>query len=189
MGDDRQMRIEYLQELEIKEGDRVLEVSIGTGSNLRYLPSGCEYYGLDISLGMLKRCQRNVRAWGQKAELFHGCAEYLPFADDSFDVVFHAGGIKFFNDKRRAIAEMIRVAKPGSKLVIMDQAEKLAEDVLRVPIARQFFKGLKEMTVAPIDLVPAEMLDLRLDPVFNGGCYCLQFRKPLRMQTAASAAD
>ena len=191
LGDDRQMRMEYLKELEIKEGDRVLEVSIGTGSNLRYLPKNCKYYGLDISHGMLKRCQKNVKAWEQEAALFYGCAEYLPFADESFDVVFHAGGIKFFNDKRRAIQEMIRVAKPASKLLIMDQAEKLAEDVLRVPIARQFFKGLKEMTVAPIDLIPTEMLDLRIDSILNGGCYCLQFRKPALYQVVCSgvAAD
>ncbi|MBO0856867.1 MAG: methyltransferase domain-containing protein [Chloracidobacterium sp.] len=178
LGNDEQMRAEYLRELEIKEGARVLEVSIGTGSNIRYLPRNCSYYGLDISWGMLKRCQKNLRKWGCDAELFHGCAEFLPFADESFDVVFHAGGIKFFNDKSRAIREMIRVSKPGTKILIMDQAEKIAEDVLKVPVAKQFFKGLKEMTVAPTDLVPGEMLEKKIDSILQGGCYCLQFRKP-----------
>jgi ubiquinone/menaquinone biosynthesis C-methylase UbiE len=179
LGNDETMRTEYLNQLEITSGSKVLEVSIGTGSNLRYLPKTCKYFGLDISLGMLKRCQKNLTKWKLDFELFFGAAEYLPFADNEFDVVFHAGGIKFFSDKRRAIKEMIRVAKPGTKIMIMDQADKIAEDVLRVPIAKQFFKGLKEMTVAPIDLVPEEMQDVRLDYVLNGGCYLLEFRKPL----------
>jgi ubiquinone/menaquinone biosynthesis C-methylase UbiE len=178
LGNDEQMRTEYLKELEIKDGDRVLEVSIGTGSNLRYMPGSCQYFGLDISWGMLKRCQKNLKKWKMDFELFLGTAEHLPFADNEFDVVFHAGGIKFFSDKRRAIAEMIRVAKPGTKIMIMDQADKIAQDVLRVPIARQFFKGLREMTVAPVDLVPGDMQDIRLSHVLNGGCYLLEFRKP-----------
>lgn len=33
-----------------------------------------------------------------------------------FDTVFHVGGINFFNDRARAISEMIRVARPGTKL-------------------------------------------------------------------------
>lgn len=179
LGNDKTMRTEYLNQLEIAPGDKVLEVSIGTGSNLRYLPKTCKYFGLDISLGMLKRCEKNLKKWNLDFELFFGAAEYLPFMDDQFDVVFHAGGIKFFSDKRRAIKEMVRVAKPGTKIMIMDQADKIAEDVLRVPIAKQFFKGLKEMTVAPIDLVPEEMQDVRLDYVLEGGCYLLEFRKPL----------
>ena len=127
---------------------------------------------------MLKRCEKNLKKWKLDFELFFGAAESLPFADNEFEVVFHAGGIKFFSDKRAAIKEMIRVAKPGTKIIIMDQADKLADDVLKVPIARQFFKGLKEMTVAPVDLVPEEMQDVRLDYVLNGGCYLLEFRKP-----------
>lgn len=178
LGNDEKMRTEYLSQLEIAPGDKILEVSIGTGSNMRYLPKTCKYFGVDISLGMLKRCEKNLRKWNLDFELFFGAAESLPFADNAFDVVFHAGGIKFFSDKRQAISEMIRVAKPGTKIMIMDQADKLADDVLKVPIARQFFKGLKEMTVAPVDLVPEEMQDVRLDYVLDGGCYLLEFRKP-----------
>jgi len=178
LGNDETMRTEYLKQLEIKDGDQVLEVSIGTGSNLAYLPKKCQYFGLDISWGMLKRCQKNLKKWNLNFELFFGKAENLPFADETFDVVFHAGGIKFFSDKRRAIKEMIRVAKPGTKIMIMDQADKIAQDVLRVPIARSFFKGLREMTVAPVDLVPKEMEDVKLAYVLEGGCYLLEFRKP-----------
>ena len=67
-------RREYLDELEIPPGSRVLEVSVGTGQNLRFLPTSATYYGLDISMGMLRRCQRNLRRWNRQAFLVQGAA-------------------------------------------------------------------------------------------------------------------
>ncbi len=104
--------------LEVKPGDSVLETSVGTGRNFKYLPRGVKLSGLDLSPEMLANCQVNLRRWGMDADLFLGNAETLPFVDDSFDVVFHVGGINFFNDRAKAIREMIRVARPGSLLLI-----------------------------------------------------------------------
>ncbi|HMD88200.1 MAG TPA: methyltransferase domain-containing protein [Anaerolineaceae bacterium] len=78
---DRQRVMEYLQELEIKDGDRVLETSIGTGRNIQYLPRTASYYGIDISLGMLKQCQRKARRQNWELELFLCPAESLCFID------------------------------------------------------------------------------------------------------------
>ena len=63
-----------------------------------------------------------------------GNAECLPFKDKSFDVVFHFGGINFFNDRAAAIREMIRVAKPGTKFVIGDENEDLAQRYENIPV-------------------------------------------------------
>ena len=60
-GSEALWRQEFLRELEINEGDRVLEVSVGTGGNLRLLPQTVEYFGLDLTRGMLKQCRRNLR--------------------------------------------------------------------------------------------------------------------------------
>jgi len=64
---------------------------------------------------MLLKCQQNLIRWDIEADLFVGNAEDLPFTNESVDVVFHTGGIKFFNDRAKSIREMIRVAKPGSR--------------------------------------------------------------------------
>lgn len=71
-------------------------------------------------LGMLQKCQKK---WSAKTNLslVHGSAEDLPFADNSFDIVFHSGGINFFSDKAKVISEMIRVAKPGTKILIANE--------------------------------------------------------------------
>src|SRR5579863_7798019 len=56
-------RREILAELEITPAMRVLEVGVGTGANLRYLPHDIDFYGLDLSWGMLRRCRKNLRKW------------------------------------------------------------------------------------------------------------------------------
>ena len=177
-GGERRRRHEYLQELDIQAGDRVLEVSVGTGGNLRYLPKTAKYFGLDLSWGMLRRCQKNLKARGMEAELFLGAAEHLPFDDGAFDVVFHMGGINFFNDKARAIQEMIRVARPGTKLMIVDENEHVAQKLEKVPVAGRFYSSRTEAISAPVDLVPAGMQEIEVKDVCNGDLYCLTFIKP-----------
>jgi ubiquinone/menaquinone biosynthesis C-methylase UbiE len=169
---------EYLDELEVKENDRVLEVSVGTGRNLQYLPQSAQYYGLDISWGMMKQCQRNTAKWKLDVMLFMGTAERLPFKDEVFDVVFHFGGINFFNDKAAAIREMIRVAKPGTKFVIGDENERLAQKYEKLPVTGGFYGNRKQTISAPINLLPPEMQDVKVKEIAGGDLYCLSFRKP-----------
>jgi len=169
----------YMGMLEVKAGDSVLETSVGTGLNFKYLPQDVKLSGLDLSSEMLANCQTNLRRWGMDADLYLGNAERLPFADSSFDVVFHVGGISFFNDKGKAIREMIRVAKPGSLLLIEDETEEYAKSTYeKIPITSSYYKNRKEPVKVPIDLVPAEMEDIRLDMLKDGKFYAITFRKP-----------
>jgi ubiquinone/menaquinone biosynthesis C-methylase UbiE/uncharacterized protein YbaR (Trm112 family) len=172
-------RVEYLSELEIAEGARVLEVSVGTGANLRYLPENIDFYGIDLSWGMLRNCQRKARRLGRSVHLFHGEAERLPFREGVFDCVFHVGGINFFSDPARAIKEMIWVARPGTKIVIVDETEKtVREDYQRNSITKKHFEKGSEAIRCPIDLVPQEMLEVKAREIYDGKLYCLTFRKP-----------
>jgi ubiquinone/menaquinone biosynthesis C-methylase UbiE len=101
----------------------------------------------------------------------------LPFADSSFDVVFHVGGINFFNDRAKAIREMIRVARPGSLLLIADETEKHVKDIYEKGLPG-LYKNRKQPVSAPIDLVPPEMREIHLEALRNGMFYALTFRKP-----------
>jgi len=122
-------RREVLEHLEIKPGSTILETGIGTGDNILFLKDrldGGLYYGLDNQLRMLRSCTRNLYKWNRLAYLYKANAEQLPFKDNSFDVVFHLGAINLFQGKKQAIDEMIRVAKPGTRIVIADETEKAA---------------------------------------------------------------
>ena len=169
---------EYLDELEVAAGSLVLEISVGTGRNLRVLPRGAEFFGLDISWGMLKQCRRNGAKWKLDVSLFVGAAERLPFKDEAFDVVFHFGGINFFNDKAAAIREMVRVAKPGTKFVIGDENEALAKKYEKLPVTGGFYGHRSAAISAPVDLLPPGMQDVRVKDIAGGDLYCLTFRKP-----------
>jgi ubiquinone/menaquinone biosynthesis C-methylase UbiE len=167
----------YMNRLEVKPGDSVLETSVGTGLNYKYLPRGVKLSGLDLSPEMLATGQGNLQRWKLDADLYLGNAEEFPFADASFDVVFHVGGINFFNNRLKAIQEMIRVAKPGSLLMISDETEKHVKEVYeRQPGSK--FRNRREPVTPPVDLVPADMEDVHLEVMRSGEWYVLTFRKP-----------
>src|SRR5574342_300231 len=153
-------------------GGRVLEVSVGPGVNLPYLmnrPDVSEVFGLDISLGQLKRCQHYAAKKGWDVDLFLGNGEQLPFEDESFEGVFHVGGINFFNDKKSAIDEMIRVAKPSARILIADETEKGARGYEKfIPGFKKSFDGNRKEIIPPMDLVPNQMCEKRILDVWKG---------------------
>ena len=175
---ENKFRKQYIQQLEIHEGDRVLEVSVGTGTNLRLLPEFAHCYGLDLSWAMLSQCQKNIGRWSRKTELFFGNAEALPFRDAMFEVVFQVGGINAFSDRAKAIREMIRVARSGTKIVIVDETAKLMKALSWIPSARKMVEEWGDRFEAPVSLVPAEMREIQVGEIVRGYLYVLSFRKP-----------
>jgi ubiquinone/menaquinone biosynthesis C-methylase UbiE len=169
----------YMNLLEVKAGDSVLETCVGTGLNFKYLPHGTKLSGLDLSPEMLINCQNNLRRWKMEADLYHGNAESLPFADASFDVVYTAGGFNFFSDRSKAIREMIRVAKPGGHLMIEDETEEYVKSTYeKIPFTSSFYSNRKQLVTVPIDLVPPEMEEIHLEMLKKGTFYAITFRKP-----------
>ncbi len=135
---------------------KVLEVSVGPGVNLPYLrnyPAVREIHGLDLSNGQLARYRSFAQRRAWSVALSQGDAEALPYRDNTFDAVVHVGGINFFNDKRQAIAEMVRVAKPGARIVICDEGERAARGYeVTLPGFRRSFWGGREAVRPPSTL-------------------------------------
>lgn len=163
-------------------GGRVLEVSVGNGVNLPWLigaPDVGAVYGLDISPGQLRQARRVIQRRHWPVELFLGQAETLPFRDGAFDSVFHIGGINFFNDRKAAIDEMIRVARPGTRILIADETERGARAYEQtLPGFRSSFKTGRPAIAPPIGLIPANMRELRVSGIWKGWMYCIEFRTP-----------
>jgi ubiquinone/menaquinone biosynthesis C-methylase UbiE len=136
-------------------------------------------FGLDISLGQLQRCQSYVAKKGWDVDLILGNGEQLPVRDEAFDGVFHVGGINFFNNKKSAIDEMIRVAKPGARILIVDETEKGARGYEKfIPGFKKSFGNKRSEIIPPLELIPANMLETRVFDVWKGWLYCIEFRKP-----------
>jgi len=180
MGLDEKREI-WTNDINIKEGDLVLEVGIGTGRNTKFLTPNAYYFGIDISRQMLKRCKENMRKWGQEVELFQAVAQQLPFIDKVFDVVYHIGGIKLFADIASAIREMIRVTRPGGRIIIIDANEGYIEDFYRkIPILSNYYFKInqEEMETGPVFYyIPSTMDDLEVKDIAGGTMYQVSFIK------------
>ncbi|HEV2214525.1 MAG TPA: methyltransferase domain-containing protein [Terracidiphilus sp.] len=174
----RDQRPEFMSELELQPGSRVLEVAVGTGRNLRAMPEEVEMFGVDMSWGMLRRCRRNLQRWGRRAHLFQGEAERLPFVGNVFDCVFSAGSMNAIEKKSRAIREMLWVAKPGAKIVIVDEAWPAAREAdLKSDSA--YDRETEAMDIGcPLEDVPPQVEDLHVRTISDGDLYCMSFRKP-----------
>ena len=95
----------------------VLELGCGAGQcTLAVARAGAHVVGLDNSERQLDYARRSLAAAGVEAELVHGSAESLPFADASFDVVFADHGANRFADPLLWVPECARVLRPGGCL-------------------------------------------------------------------------
>jgi len=178
-GADRERRWSYLRKLEVGAGARVLEVSVGTGANWSYLAQDLQFHGVDLSWNMLVRCRRLVSRRGLRAELCQGLAEHLPYPSGYFDCVYHVGGINFFSDQRAALAEMVRVARSGTRLLVVDETEEVASRYENRWPMKMFFKNRPRKIEPPVDLLPPGMQEIAVETMWDGQLYMLTFRKPI----------
>ena len=132
-GTEEQVRADYISRLEVQPENWVLESAIGTASNFEILPKHAQYFGVDISLAMLQKAQSKLSTLDYQAELFHADAQFLPFHNDTFDLVFSMGGVQFFGDPFKAVSEMARVAKPSAQIHVLDEASRAVATLKRMP--------------------------------------------------------
>lgn len=112
-----------LQNVELKAGDRVLDVGCGTGifaGRIARQYPGANVVGLDLSPGMLQIARHNCKHLDENVQFVEGDSEHLPFADDSFDVVTCVHSFHHYPNKHRVLAEMERVLRPGGIVCIID---------------------------------------------------------------------
>ena len=101
----------------IRAGQRVLDVACGTGVvSVTATLLGARVTGFDITPELLARARENARDAGVEVDWQEGDVEKLPFGDASFDAVLSQFGHIFAPRPDVAIAEMLRVLKPGGTI-------------------------------------------------------------------------
>ena len=116
MGQDRGWRKAVAGALDLRKGERVLDLAAGTATSSAALTqTGATVVGCDFSLGMLRQAKPHAGV-----SLVAGDALKLPFADASFDAVTISFGLRNTADVQQALTELRRVTRPGGRLVVCE---------------------------------------------------------------------
>jgi SAM-dependent methyltransferase len=120
-------------------GKRVLEIGLGEGADSEQLiRRGAVWSGADLTAESIQRVRVRLALRGlPHEELRQGSVLRLPFADDSFDVVFSHGVLHHVPDIRQAQREIHRVLRPGGELVMMVYARWSLNYLVSIALIRR----------------------------------------------------
>ncbi|MDD2900766.1 MAG: bifunctional demethylmenaquinone methyltransferase/2-methoxy-6-polyprenyl-1,4-benzoquinol methylase UbiE [Desulfuromonadaceae bacterium] len=125
-GIDRRWRTKAVRLLKYREGSRILDVATGTGDVALEIalrtPASVKITGADFCKEMVDLGAVKVAAspYADRIDLKVAPCEDLPFANDTFDSITIAFGIRNVVDRKLGLAEMWRVLRPGGRMVILE---------------------------------------------------------------------
>jgi ubiquinone/menaquinone biosynthesis C-methylase UbiE len=95
----------------------VLEIAVGTGRNLPFYPADIRLTGVELSPKMLELARKRAAELGREVDLRLDDAQALDLPDASFDTVVATICLCSIPDDRRAVREIMRVLRPGGRLI------------------------------------------------------------------------
>ncbi len=117
LGQDRRWRHEVIESVAPERGELVLDLAAGTGTSSQpFADRGARVVPCDFSLGMLQVGKKARPALPFTA----GDGTRLPFRDDTFDAVTISFGLRNIVDPLAGLREMLRVTRPGGRLVVCE---------------------------------------------------------------------
>jgi phosphatidylethanolamine/phosphatidyl-N-methylethanolamine N-methyltransferase len=144
--------------LKVEAGERVLEVGVGTGLCLPLYPRDCEVTAIDLSSAMLEKAAERVKEHGlTNVTLLRMDAGEMDFPDNSFDIVIAAYVVTAVPDHRKLMKEMIRVSRPGGRLILLNHFTQESPIIAAV-----------EKAISPICTRIGFRTDLSVDEVIDG---------------------
>jgi ubiquinone/menaquinone biosynthesis C-methylase UbiE len=149
-------------------GRTVLEVGCGIGTDLvRFARGGAIVTGVDLSSTAIDLARKNFALHGVNAsELRVANGEALPFADNSFDVVYGHGVVQYTADASRLVAECHRVLRPGGDAIFMVYNRiswlNALSKLMKVPLEHEDAPVLVKFSIAEFRRLLAPFADVRI---------------------------
>jgi SAM-dependent methyltransferase len=148
-------------------GKQVLEVGCGAGTDLvRFARGGAVVTGVDIAPSAIALARQNFAQQGLPADLREADGERLPFAAESFDLVYAHGVVQYTPDPAALVAECHRVLRPGGEAVfqVYNRISWLnaLSKVMKVPLEHEDAPVLEKYSAAELRALVSGFRDVRI---------------------------
>ena len=164
-------REQAIRAMELRPGERVLEVGVGTGLALPLYPRTVEVVGIDLSAGMLEEARDRINRLGLRhVSVLRMDASALQFQEATFDAVLAPYVISVVSDPRRVLAEMRRVCKPGGRLVVVNHF-----------LSRNPLKASLEKALTPLSVHVGFRLDTPLPTLLQDPGLTLEIKRRVNL--------
>ena len=176
--DEDLVRNKMIDLMELKEDYKVLEVACGTGRDSILIDSrlgvNSELHMTDISLDMLKKAEKKLTISQSKTVYCLSNAMHLPYEDNYFDAFYSFGAVGEFSDIKKFFSEVVRVCKPGAKVVVGDENLPIWQrnsdfGTILSNYNKQFLEEV------PFESLPIEAREVRCQWIIGGVFYLIDF--------------
>jgi SAM-dependent methyltransferase len=148
-------------------GKLVLVVGCGAGTDLvRFARGGAVVTGVDIAPSAIALARQNFAQQGLPADLREADGERLPFAAESFDLVYAHGVVQYTPDPAALVAECHRVLRPGGEAVLQVYNRiswlNALSKVMKVPLEHEDAPVLEKYSAAELRALVSGFRDVRI---------------------------
>ena len=177
---EEEVRKKLIKPLNLKSNSFVLNISCGAGGDTKYILENLgnqgKLFNLDLSANLLRLAKKKFSHSEASQEFIVANASYLPFPNDTFDSVFHFGGINVFSEKKKTIQEMVRVTKTNGRIVFGDES---AAPWLRNKLFGKIIINANPLYKhqPPLNLLPTTATNVSLEYVLGNSFYLISFTK------------
>ena len=176
--DEDVVRDKMTDKLELKNNSKILEIGGGDGRGAQHivkrLGSGGLLYFQELSPAFLLKAKERLRESGDTVRYSIANASYLSFQDNYFDAALHFGGINTFSEIQKCLQELVRVVKPGGKIIVGDEGigPWLRDTEFgKIMVNSNPLIGYK----VPFELIPVEARNVKVEWIMMGAFFLLEF--------------